>query len=355
MRRVGGLWEDLTSWRNLFCAARIAASGKRSRPDVARFLLGLEHNVAALRRALLDGSYRPGPHKVFTVRDPKPRRISAAPFADRVVHHALTRVLEPIFERRFTRDSFACRKGFGTHAALARARRGAARFPFVLKCDVVKFFPSIDHEILLALLARAVKCRGTLELARRIVAGSNPQEPSIAYFPGDDLFTPFGRRRGIPIGNQTSQFFANAYLNPLDHFVRERLRPGEYVRYVDDFLLFAHGRRELESMRARIESFLGGLRLRVHRGKSRVYRARDGFAFLGFRVLPTHTRIKRDNVVRFRRRARALAVAYSRGQAAWPEVSNRVRGWIAHASHGDTWRLRQRVLSELRFIKGCEA
>ena len=355
MRRVGDLWAELTSWGNIFAAARAAARGKRSRPDVAAFLLGLEGNVAALRRELLDGTYRPGPYTVFAVRDPKPRRISAAPFRDRVVHHALTRVLEPLFERRFTRDSYACRRGYGTHAALRRARHAAERFPFVLKCDVVKFFASIDHEILLSLLARKVKCRRTLDLARVIVAGSNAQEPHDAYFPGDGLFTPFERRRGLPIGNQTSQFFANVYLDRLDHFVRQELRPTDYLRYVDDFLLFGRDGGALVEMRVRIDEFLCSFRLRTHRGKTRVYRCRDGVTFLGFGIFPGHARLVRGNVTRFKRRARALQRGFASGEVAWDAVSARLRAWNAHAAHGDTWRLREQVLGDLVFSRGCGA
>jgi retron-type reverse transcriptase len=234
MKRVGNLWQQVVSFENLLAAAQAAARGKRKRPDVARFLMNLEGELAKLREELLDGSYQPGQYRSFLVRDPKRRMISAAPFRDRVVHHALTRVIEPIFEKRFTADSYACRKGFGTHKALAVARRGAHRFQYVLKCDIRKYFPSIDHEILKGLLARVIKCRPVLDLAARIIDGSNPQEEAAAYFPGDDLFTPSERRRGLPLGNQTSQFFANVYLNSLDYFVRQQLRPGGYVRYVDD-------------------------------------------------------------------------------------------------------------------------
>ncbi len=151
MRRVGGLWPELISWRNLYGAARAAARGKRSRPDVAAFLMSLEVEIPRLRRELEAGEYRHGPYRTFTIEEPKRRMISAAPFRDRVVHHALVRVLEPVFERRFTRDSYACRKGFGTHRALGRAHRASARFPFVLKADVVKFFPALAHELLAAM------------------------------------------------------------------------------------------------------------------------------------------------------------------------------------------------------------
>ena len=206
MKRVGNLWPALTSFANLLAAAESAAAGKRKRPDVATFLLNLEPELLRLQRELLNGSYQPGPYRTFQILDPKPRRISAAPFRDRVVHHALTRVLEPIFERRFSNNSFACRTGRGTHRALEAARKGARKYSLVLKLDVRKYFASIDHQILNAQLSRAIKCRPTLDLAARIVAGSNPQEEVVQYFPGDDLFTPFERRRGLPLGNQTSQF-----------------------------------------------------------------------------------------------------------------------------------------------------
>ncbi len=223
MKRAGGLWEKLISFENLQEAARRAALGKRNRPDVAGFLLEQETELVRLRQHLERGEYRPGPYRQFLVREPKPRVISAAPFRDRVVHHALTQILEPVFERRFSKDSFACRKGFGTHRALERAKEAAARFPYVLKCDVQKYFASIDHEILKELLARVVKCGRTLSLASVIIDGANPQEEAVHYFAGDDLFTPYERRRGLPLGNQTSQFFANVYLNPLDQMVNREL------------------------------------------------------------------------------------------------------------------------------------
>jgi retron-type reverse transcriptase len=183
MKRAGGLWDKLIAFENLHEAARRAALGKRKRPDVAAFLMEQEAELVRLRRALESGEYRPGPYRQFSVLEPKPRLISAAPFRDRVAHHALTQVLEPVFERRFSKDSFACRRGFGAHQALERAKEAAARFPCVLKCDVRKYFPSIDHEILKELPARAVKCRRTLALASLIIDGSNPQEEVLHYFP----------------------------------------------------------------------------------------------------------------------------------------------------------------------------
>jgi len=215
-----------------------------------------------------------------------------------------------------------------------------------LKCDVRKYFPSIDHQILKDLLARAVKCRPTLDLAARIIDASNTQEEAVVYFPGDDLFTPFERRRGLPLGNQTSQFFANVYLDPLDQAVNRQLCPDLYARYVDDFVLFGDSQEYLAESRRRIEDELCRLRLQMHPGKSRVYRTADGFTFLGWRIFPEHTRLVRGNVVRFRRRLRSLAAQYARGAVGWDRIHPRVRAWIAHAEHGDTWRLREQIFQE---------
>jgi RNA-directed DNA polymerase len=269
VKRVGNLWPKVTSFENLLESAEAAAAGKRSRPDVARFQMELEIEVLRLRRELLEGAYEPGPYRGFPVNDGKPRLISAAPFRDRVIHHALTRVLEPIFECRFSPNSYACRKGLGTHRALEAAKAGMRRFEYVLKCDVRKYFESIDHTILNNLLARVVKCRPTLDLAAHIIEGWRPaEEPALVYFENDDLFTPLDRRRGLPLGNQTSQFFANVYLDPLDRWVLQAGRADMYVRYVDDFLVFEDRKTRLAEIRDGIGELLGQLRLRLHEGKS---------------------------------------------------------------------------------------
>ena len=253
---MGTLFQRITSFPNLLQAARLASRGKRLRPNVAAFSLDLESELHQLQHELLSRSYRPGPYRAFLIHDKKPRFISAAPFRDRVVHHALCNAIEPIFDRSFLYDSYACRKGKGTHAAVDRASSYARRFRYVLKCDVEKCFPSIDHAILLDLIAERIWDEGALWLTHTILEGSNQQPDALRYFPGDDLFTPFERRRGIPIGNQTSQFFANVYLDKLDYYVKQTLRVPGYIRYVDDFLLFAHDKRRLHEHRAAIEEFL---------------------------------------------------------------------------------------------------
>jgi retron-type reverse transcriptase len=349
MRRVGHLWDRLVSFENLLRAAETACKGKRFRPCVAAFHFDLERQLLRLGRELSDQTYRPGPYRTFHLYQPKKRQISAAPYRDRVVHHALTRVLEPIFERSFLPDSYACRKGKGTHAAVDRCQRQARRFRYVLKADVQKFFPSIDHQILKGLIARKVKDPDVLRLAGLLIDHSNPQEAVWNWFPGDDLFTPTERRRGLPIGNQTSQFFANVYLDPLDHFLQDRLGVGGYVRYCDDFLVFSDDKALLADVSRQAASFLGSLRLRIHPTKNVVFPVRAGVPFLGYRVFPTHRLLARANVWAFRRRLRAMQQQYARHQIGPEQVRQRVMSWIGHARQADTHRLRERLLLEHPF------
>ena len=231
--RADGLFDRVAAFDALCAAALRAAAGKRRAPGPAAFLTNLEPEVLRLERELRAGTWRPGGYVSFEVRDPKRRLISAAPFRDRVVHHALHAVIAPLFERGFIDHTYANRVGKGTHRAVARYERLRDRHRWVLRGDVYRYFPAIDHEVLKADLRRRIACRRTLAVLDRIVDASNPQEPVHLYYPGDDLFTPYERRRGLPIGNLTSQLFANVYLDRFDHFVTEVLR-APYVRYVDD-------------------------------------------------------------------------------------------------------------------------
>lgn len=351
---MGTLFHRMTSFSNLLEAARLASRGKRFRPNVASFALDLESELYQLQQELVSRSYRPGPYRTFLVHEKKPRFISAAPFRDRVVHHALCNIIEPIFDRGFLYDSYACRKGKGTHAAVERASSYARRFRYVLKCDVEQYFPSIDHGVLLGLIAKRIWDEGALWLIRTILEGSNPQPEAMAYFPGDDLFTPFERRRGIPIGNQTSQFFANVYLDKLDHYVKEDLRARGYVRYVDDVLVFDHDKHRLHEVRSAIDAYLAQLRLRLHPRKCFVTTVTSGVTFLGYRIFPTHCRLDADNVRRFKRRLRRYHQAVAQGWMSDSERRDRIRSWIAHTQHADTAQLRRRVLGDNVFCGGSQ-
>lgn len=352
MKRYGNLWPQVADFGNIIRAARQAQRGKRSRENVLAFNYNLENELIQLQTELKTKTYRPGPYHTFQIVEPKKRMISAAPYRDRVVHHALCNVIAPIFERTMIADSYANRTGFGTHRALRRFTGFLRSSRYILQCDIRKYFPSIDHEILKQLIRRKVKCPDTLWLVDTIIDASNEQEPVFDYFPGDGLFTPFERRRGLPIGNLTSQFFANVYLNGLDHFVKEQLKAGKYVRYVDDFALFGDDPQFLADARAAIESRLAGLRLTIHPVKSQLFKTQRGASFLGFRVLPDRVRVRTENLRRARRRLRRMQAAYRAGAVTLEQVTQSLRSWVAHLEHGDTWRLRERVFGSLVFARG---
>lgn len=351
MKRYGHLYAQICSFENLVVAAYRARRGKRFRPDVATFHYHLEAELLSLRDDLYARTYQPGPHRAFSIRDPKPRLISAAAYRDRVVHHALCQVIEPVFERTFIHDSYANRVGKGTHRALDRCTHFARRYAYVLKCDIEKYFPSIDHDILLTCIARKIKCPDTLWLIRRIVDNSNPQKAVIRYFPGDDLFTPSQRRRGIPIGNLTSQFFANVYLNGFDHFLKQSLRCRVYVRFADDFLVFADDKTWLAALPTQMQAYLNHLRLRLHPRRCHVLPTRCGVEFLGWLVYPDHRRLRRATGIRFQRRLRALQEDYANGLVSLADVRASVMSWIGHLKHGDTWGLRRKLFSAVSFGK----
>lgn len=225
MKRHGHLWADITSFENLLRAYRKARLGKRSRDEVSEFDLNLENELLQLQNALRVKTYRPGTYRVFTIYERKPRQICAAPFRDRVVHHAVMNIVDPLLDRRFIYDSYACRSGRGVHLAVSRYQVWAKRHAYALKLDVARYFPNIDHLILKQQILRRIKDPNVLWLFDRIIDQS-PEFKAEApvYFPGDDLVTPFERKKGLPIGNLTSQFLANLYLDDLDNFIKEDLK-----------------------------------------------------------------------------------------------------------------------------------
>ena len=350
MKTYKNLYPQICTFENLFLAYLAAARGKRGRPDVAAFEQDLETNLFRLQEELVAQTYQPLPYTHFPIRDPKPRLISAADFRDRVVHHALVRVIEPIFERRFIHDSYACRVGKGTHRALDRCQHFARRYAFVLQCDLIHFFPSIDLIILRQILARLITDARTMWLVDRIIeSGSDvPNRYPPTYFPGDDLFAA-NRPRGLPIGNLTSQFWANCYLNPLDQFIKRELKcckqRGGYLRYVDDLLLFADDKPTLWRWKAAIADFLVTLRQRLHDRESTVYPVATGIPFLGFRIYPHKRCLKRRNGVAFARRFRAQRARLAAGEITYEQLRQSVQGWIAHAAHGDTEGLRRALVT----------
>jgi hypothetical protein len=337
----------LIAWGNLLQAYRQAARGKRGGNSAARFEYQLADRLLDLQDDLQSRRYQPGPYLHFAIHEPKQRTISAAPFRDRVVHHALCNVIEAWFERRFIHDNYANRIGKGTHRAIDRLQQFARRYRYVLRLDIVKHFPSIDHAILRDILARTIRDDDVMWLVDTIIAsgaGVLDNEYTMVWFPGDDLFAAL-RPRGLPIGNLTSQFWSNCYLNPLDHFVKRELRCPAYLRYVDDMALLSESKRELWRWKHAVIEYLATLRLTVH-PQAQVTPVAHGIPWLGFLVYPRHRRVKARNVRNFRHRLCDRWQAYCDGAISFAEFDASVQGWINHVRYADTWGLRQHVLSQ---------
>jgi len=312
MKRHGQLMDAIADPANLRLAFWKAAKSKRAKADCRAFQEKLDENLTTLRDELLGGSVVIGDYHTFTIYDPKERIICAASLRERVLHHALMNVCEPVLERAAIFDSYACRKGMGAQAAVERAASYARQHGWFLKMDIRKYFDSIDQGVLRGLLRRKFKDAGVLDLFDRILA-------SYETAPG----------RGLPIGNLTSQHFANFYLAPLDRFIKEHLQRRCYVRYMDDFVVWGESAAELREVWLKVEAFLTAeLRLEL---KSNVMlnRTERGMDFLGCRLFPHALRLTRRSKRRFVRKFRAYEREGVDGVWTDLQVQQRVTALIA--------------------------
>lgn len=331
MKRYGHLFEEIGSFRTLTRSALQAAKGKKTKPRVALFLQNLENEVIKIEKELRAKTYRPLPYRTFKIHDPKERMICAADFRDRVVHHAVCKALEPIFERLLIFDTYACRTDKGTLRAIKRAQGFCRRYRYFLKLDVLKFFDSVDHAILKTQLRRKVKDADLLWLLDVFI-----DHPVPWTAPG----------KGIPIGNLTSQHFANFHLSALDRFIKENLRIEGYIRYMDDLLLFADEKYTLQDAYERIEHYLQmNLSLELKTGGILLAPVFQGLPFLGFRIFPGVIRATRRGWRRFRNKILARTEQLS-GDAIGYEVWHRsVASLIGHLQQADTRSLRASFLN----------
>jgi len=333
MKIIRNTYPAVIDTENLYTAVKRAAAGKRSRPDAAVFLLNQEENIEALHAELESMTYKPGGYRQFLIRDPKNRLVSAASFRDRVVHHAIHDLIEPIIDRSFIHDSYACRKGKGTHRAMDRAQHFLRSNDFVMHLDIRKYFESIDHAVLLSSLRKRIadgKARWLLESIIRSI--------------GED------KKCGLPLGNITSQFFANLYLDELDRYIKHELKERCYLRYMDDMLLFSDSRQHLNQLRGLLQRFVKEkLKLEIHLGKSAVQPFYSGISFLGFRLFRYRRKVLPATVNRFNRRLKSLALAYRRGEIKLEKISKSIECWVSFMSHADTWHIRKEILGRCCF------
>lgn len=349
MKRYGNLWKQLISFENIFNAFRKAVKGKGYQPYALYFIQDFEHNLIHLQEALIAKSYKPGKYQTFFIYEPKKRMISAAPFIDRIVHHCLINIIGPVFESTFIWQSYANQVGKGTHRAIRDIQNAMRLNDYVLHCDIRKYFPSIDHEILKKLIRRKIKDPEVLWLIDLIIDNSNPQELVLEYFPGDDLLTPIERRKGLPIGNLTSQFFANVYLNGLDHFVKEKCGCRFYARYVDDLVVVDSNKNYLHHVCDEMKIYLESLRLRMHPHKHHIRPVTKGLRFLGQIIYPERRLLPKSNIRRFMRRMKKFQYLYANGEMDLPEIKQSFQSWLGHAKQAHTLALRRDILKKIQF------
>ena len=340
MKRNGHLFEALCEYAHLYRSFLKAFRGSGKTAEACRFCFHLENELLLLKKEIEGGAYEPAPYRYFNIYDPKERVISVARFRDLVVHHAVVGVLEPLFEPAFIHDSYATRKGKGTHKAVKRAQAFLKRYPFYLKIDIDKYFDNIDHRILLGLIERKVKDKRFLNLLERIIVNS-------------DISRGLIKGKGIPIGNLTSQFFANVYLNALDHHLKDTLGEKAYIRYMDDMVIFSDSRDHLKALMKEIEGYLADhLLLKLKERATIINSNLHGLPFLGYRVFPKLIRVKRENLKRVKRRLVRRLSEYHMGDISEEKLSMSVRSWFEFIGFADSLSLRQSFIAPLAELKG---
>jgi retron-type reverse transcriptase len=335
---VTGLWYNVIDFENMYHACRAASLGKRYQDEVLQFNHRREEKLIELINRLIWDMYRPLPLREFWIIDPKKRLISAPAFRDRVIHHALVQVIEPIFENRFVQETFACRVGKGTHAAMrhtawcARVAKRRWGSYYVLKGDIHKFFQSIDQGMLKGIIRRSIRDRKVLNLIDIIIDSHDSGEEG----------------KGIPIGALTSQLFANVYLDPLDHYIKEVCQVTYYARYMDDFVIVHHDKAYLKELLERIKDFLAHLELSLN-PKTGIFRDKHGIDFCGYRVWATHVKPRKSTLKRAKRRLRKMTRIYKTNVGILEHAKASLNSFLGYIMHCNGWRTTQSLLEKLVF------
>ena len=313
MKRIGNLYSNFFSFENLLLASRKAIRGSSHSRSAEKFFFHVEGELLKLQDEIQNCTYKPGEYRTFEIHDPKERVISVAPFRDRVVHHALINILEPIYEACFIYDSYATRKNKGVHKAVLRSKQFLKDNFWYFKTDIKKYFDSITHSTLLSIVEKKIKDKKLLTLIDTIVRNGGSEG------------------KGLPIGNLTSQFLANVYLNPFDYFVKEELKCTYYIRYMDDFVLLSNDKDSLKSIKKQIESYLKNhLDLELNEKYTFFNSRENGLPFLGRRVFPGQIRILKDNLKRSLRRIQWKEKLYKNGEITEKSLYESVQSVVSY-------------------------
>ena len=327
MKRYNHLFEQVVTFGNLLLAAQKALKGKKHKYPGAAFYFNLENEIISLQEELQSKEYKPYPLKFFFIKEPKLREIGKSEFRDRVVHHAICNILEPIVEKSYIYHSYACRKGKGTHRAIKQAQTYCRQYEYFLKCDIKKYFETIYHQILKEKLGQKFKDPEFLWLLNIIIDSSN------------------GGQTGIPIGNLTSQHFANFYLDKLDHFIKDVLSVKGYLRYMDDFILFGTDKRDLHLSKSEISDFLSKkLRLELKEKATMLAPCMTGVPFLGFRIFPGLIRMKNENKRRLMKKLKKQRQNFENGIIDEETYSRSLNSRMEHLKIANTYHFRRNII-----------
>jgi len=336
MKTHKNLYPEVYSTKNLVLAWRNARKGKTKKDYVIEFEKNLGANLKSLHNELKYQTYRPKPLDTFILRDPKIRKISKSNFRDRVIHHALIGVIEPIFESIFITDNCASRKNRGALFALKRferfrrkATKNYTTYGYCLKSDIKHYFREVNHKILLKIIKRKIKDEKVIWLIERILENNVHDNP---------------QGKGMPLGNLTSQFFANVYLHELDEFVKHELRARFYIRYVDDFVLLNQSKEKLLSWGGGINVFLlKNLKIEIHPEKSKIIFLSNGVDFVGFRNFYHYRLLRKRNVRSIKNKIKL----FSEGQISLDKITEIFQGWNAYAKWANSFRLRKKIFETI--------
>ena len=322
--------------------------GKRRRMDILQFEKNLEQEIFKLHRHLKNKAYVHDPYADFYIHDPKRRHVHKATVRDRILHHTVFKILNPIYEPTFIARSFSCRIGKGTHKGIlameymiGKISKNNTHSCYVLKCDIRKFFDTIDHGVLLGILRRKIKDDETTWLLEKIVGSFTS-----GYA---DLFSP----KGVPIGNLTSQLFANVYMNEFDQFMKHELKVEYYARYTDDFIVVSDDEGYLENLIGRISLFLrSSLKLALHPGKVSITKYGQGVDFLGYVAFPHHKQIRKRTWRRILRKFEERISMHKNGSITKENLDQTIQSYLGVLSHGDSYRKSQDLKNMYLFLMG---
>jgi retron-type reverse transcriptase len=350
IKRIGNIYPAICEFENLYEAYLEARKNKRYKREVLAFSAQLAENLIAIQRELVDRTYKIGKYKQFIVTEPKKRLIMALQFRDRVVQWAIYRQLNPLFDRQFIDDSYACRADKGTHSAVDRLQYWLRKLDrtdkrwYCLKMDISKYFYRVDHKALSRILERKIKDKALLNLLYGIINSDNcafglPLDANISDNTDAIRLTDCG----MPIGNLTSQMFANLYLNELDHFVKEQLRAHYYIRYMDDMLILSDDKAELHAIKDKIAAFLDTELHLLLNNKTSIFPVCLGVEFVGFRVWATHRKLRKQSAQKLKRGLRNLARIYASGKKTFDEIEPNIMSYFGTMKHFNSYHLRQKI------------